>query len=229
MDSHLTRRAILLAAAASAHRSSWADAGLRLIGAEIPPLAGPAFGFYAERLAQLARQVGFEQQPSWMPWARAYVDARAQGRALLFPVPRVASIERDWQWLAPLGKEESVLVVRRDALRSPADLDNPDVASRLRVGALRGCPSIPSMTDKGFTSFEYAVDSRAQARKLALGRIDAWITTRRTADYWLAREGVDFALLWPFVPKGDLAFYVAASRDVDPAQLAAWRTTVRST
>jgi|LNFM01.2.fsa_nt_gb polar amino acid transport system substrate-binding protein len=230
MDSPITRRSLLLASAATGLLSTHARAGadsLRLIGADIPPLASRDDSVYLDPVMQIARRVGYEGSPTWLPLTRAIVESRSLGRSLLFPLARRPSNEKQWNWLAPLGTEEAVLVVRRDALKNVRDLQDPETIAKLAVGVLRECTIVAGLQQGGFTRLEYAPDARSQARKLALGRIQAWMTTRRTAEHWLAREQVQPELLWPLIPRGEATFYLAASLDVMPTELEFWRSASR--
>lgn len=230
MSTYLTRRSLLLTATATGFFSSRAhasDDSLRLIGAEIPPLASRDDSVFLDPVMRLARCAGFQGDPTWLPLNRAIAEGKSLGRSLIFPLVRRPSNEEQWNWLAPLGREETVLVVRRDALKDPNELRDPATLARLVVGVLRECSAVPSLQQSGFVQLEYAPDARSQARKLALGRIQAWMTTRRTAEYWLAREQVRPELLWPLVSRGEVTFYLAASTDIQPAELVFWRTASR--
>ena len=79
MDSPITRRSLLLASAATGLLSTHARAGadsLRLIGADIPPLASRDDSVYLDPVMQIARRVGYEGSPTWLPLTRAIVESR---------------------------------------------------------------------------------------------------------------------------------------------------------
>ena len=179
MTSVLTRRSLLVATAATGVLHSVAHGSapsLRLVGAELPPLASRGESVYLDEVMRLARRAGYAGDPTWLPLTRAIVESRSLGRSLLFPLARRPSNEHQWNWLAPLGTDQSVLLVRRDALKSVAELQDPDTIARLVVGVLRECTVVPSLQEKGFQQLEYAPDARSQIKKLALGRIQAWMT-----------------------------------------------------
>jgi len=146
----------------------------------------------------------------WMPWPRAYLCAQ-RGNALLFPLIRTPERERDWQWIAPLLSDRMVLVLapaRRGATLRPADLET------LRVGTIRDSFIGARLAGLGFRDVEFAPSERANARKLGLGRIDAWATLERVA---LAPEHR------PYLPAGfatraldehPFTLWLAASRDL---------------
>lgn len=193
---------------------------LRLLGGELPPLSAPTGGLLAWRVAQVAQGAGFRGEPQWLPWARAFMEARSRGHALLFPVARTPERERDWQWLALLAHDEAVLWVRRDAL---AALDDGPRLRRLQVGVLRDSMHRQQLQRDGFTQLDIAPSEAANARKLGVGRIQAWAAARSVADYWLDIARVDRRLLHPPLRFGLLSLYLAATLDVEAEQLSRWR------
>ena len=147
----------------------------------------------------------------WMPWPRAYRCAE-RGNALLFPLIRTPGRERDWQWIAPLLTDALVLVLAPAGARAghrAADLQD------LQIGTIRDSFISARLADLGFHNVEFAPSERTNARKLGLGRLDAWATLERVA---LAPEHQ------PFLPAGyvtrplderPLTLWLAASRDLD--------------
>jgi polar amino acid transport system substrate-binding protein len=194
----------------------WRDAAAdssapwRLIAGLVPPLCEPG-GAIAALVARQLAGVGQITTPTWLPWARAYREAKSEGRALLFPLARTPEREQDWLWLSPLVIDEFVLLVRRDALRPDAG----DARLRsLRVGVLNGSASGATLRRDGFVRVEVAPSEPANARKLAAGHLEAWATSRRVAEApelstTLARAGALRA-----VPLGSVSFWLAASNDL---------------
>jgi polar amino acid transport system substrate-binding protein len=197
------------------------SSGLNLLAGDVPPYSAPGEGWLDRRVQLLARQAQHEGAIQRLPWARALLQARAQGQSLIYPLARVPEREAQWHWLSLLAMDELLLLVRRDAL-SEAQLRDPVALRLLRVGTLRVSLHATRLRLEGFERVEYAPHEPSNARKLALGRIQAWAVTRAVSDHLLSRERIDRRTLHGPVRRGMVALYLAATTDVGMDQLAPW-------
>ena len=166
----------------------------------------------AQKVGQLLAHAPL-QGPDWMPWARAVATA-AQGNSLIFPLARAPERESAWQWLAPLAQDQLVLVVAPESARSLAD---PAALHRLRVGAIRSSFILARLQEFGFRLPELAPTELANAKKLALGRIDAWATVRSVALADMHRAYLPGQAQLLTLGHEPISLWLAASPDLDLA------------
>jgi len=145
---------------------------------------------------------------TWMPWTRALMTAQ-EGNALLFPLMRTPEREAGWQWLAPLMADRFVLVLAPGASRR----------GPLRVGALRGSFIGERLDEMGLRLVEFTSSELANARKLGLGRIDAWATMERVALAPEHRAWLPAGFSVHALGMQPLSMWLAASPDVAVARL----------
>lgn len=212
-----TRRALLAAAMAS-----WATPLLAAPGpaANRPKvLAGlmlgvnePGSDIATRALDLLSPAAG---DVSWMPWARAYMTA-ASGGSMIFPLARTPEREKAWQWLAPLAQDHFVLVVSGEAARRGRDLAS---LRQLKTGAIRSEFVVGRLQTLGFQQVDVAPTETANAKKLALGRIEAWATVASVAAALKQREGLPAGVQVVPLEPGAFSMWLAASPDVDTTAL----------
>ena len=152
---------------------------------------------------------------NWMPWARAFMTASGED-SLIFPLARTPDREKSWQWLAPLAQDRVVLVVSRDAAHRGTA---PEGLNTLKTGAIRSAFIVGRLHALGFGAIDVAPTETANARKLALGRIEAWATVASVATA-LSQRG-DLPAGSRIVPLGPGSFtmWLAASGAVDASAL----------
>jgi hypothetical protein len=152
---------------------------------------------------------------SWMPWARAMVSA-ANGNCLLFPLARTPEREAAWQWLAPLARDRFVLVLSRDVVDRGEELAE---LRQLRVGSVRSAFVIGRLMALGFQNIDVAPAELANAKKLALGRIDAWATVASVAYAIQANQRLPAGAQIVPLDRSPFTMWLAASSDLNPALL----------
>lgn len=184
-----------------------------VIAGLVPGLCEPGSAV-AEQVRQLLRRPD-AQALTWMPWARAFSTAQA-GNSLLFPMVRLPEREAAWQWLAPLQRDELVLVLGPGV---QVDLQDPTALRRLRIGAIRSSLILARLKALGVITADLAPSELANAKKLALGRIQAWITLGSVASAAALRPYLpERARLMPLDAR-PLMLWLAATPDVDVERL----------
>jgi hypothetical protein len=195
---------------------AFAPAPGSLLAGELPPLNTPDLPGLHLRVARVAQRAGFNLEPAWRPWRRAYREARHAGDGLLFPLARTEQHELLWQWLACLAVDELQLWVRRDAPGcTPGHWAQP-------VGVLSGA-SHEALHGRGFRHIDAAPSEGANARKLARGHIAAWATDRSTALYWLPRVGLSPRHLQPPQQLGTVHWHLAGGLALQSAAVLRWQ------
>jgi polar amino acid transport system substrate-binding protein len=196
-----------------------ADAGVFCTRDERNP-TGPGNGMVCDLLRELSRRVGYPLSPELFPLQRAMVVAATGPDIVMAPLARTPLRERHYQWLVRLFDEDFVLVAKRG---SNVDISTLDKVGRLRVGVVREGVSAEYIENRGWQGLQLATRDVANARKLDVGRIDAWVgpwngilSTQRAAG--LRTEDLRRGVL--LIRTG---VYLVGSPDLDPAVGAAWK------
>lgn len=154
-------------------------------------------------------------QICWMPWARAMITA-TRGNCLLFPLTRTPERESEWQWLTPLARDRLVLVLSPEAAQRGRELAD---LRALKVGSVRSAFVLGRLMTLGFTNIDVAPAEIANARKLTLGRIDAWATIASVASAMKENHRLPAGAQILAVDPASFTMWLAASKDIDPAML----------
>lgn len=196
-----------------------ADAGV-FCTRDVHNPTGPGVGMVCDLMRELSRRVGHLQSPDLYPLQRAMMVAATGPGILMAPLARTPARERSYQWLVRLFDEDFVVVAKRG---SNVDVSTLEKVGRLRVGVVREGVSAEYTKDQGWQGLQLATRDIANARKLNVGRIDAWagpwngiLSNQRAAGLRVEdlRRG---ALL------KRTSVYLVGSPDLDPAVGAAWR------
>lgn len=154
-------------------------------------------------------------QICWMPWARAMITA-ARGNCLIFPLARTPERESAWQWLTPLARDRLVLVLTPAAAQRGRELAD---LRALKVGSVRSAFVLGRLTALGFKNIDVAPAEIANAKKLTLGRIDAWATVASVASALERSHRLPAGAQILAVDPTPFTMWLAASKDLDPAML----------
>lgn len=173
-------------------------------------------------LTEMARRAGYTRTFELMPHARAIEIARA-GPMVLVPLSRNESREPFFQWHVKLLEDDVVIVARQE---SPLDISSIDAAHQLSVGLLRGGSAIDFAERAGFTRVEAVAEEKLNARKLAAGRIDAWVGLWNSIRRAQATENLPLAALRRGAVLRRVEIHLAASPDVPAAELARWKAAL---
>ncbi|WP_373987289.1 substrate-binding periplasmic protein [Duganella sp. BuS-21] len=190
-------------------------------GAErhVAPASKPATdGLLCEIVHELARRAGHARPIEIYPLQRALMLAET-GAGVLAVVGRTPERERRHVWQVQLLEEEIVAVTRREA---EFDIDTPAALRVLKVGIVRQGLAASLATEQGLPDVSPVSRDETNARKLAVGRIDAWVgpwnailTAQRAAG--LPVDGLRRGVVLRRVP-----VYLASSPNFDAAVARVW-------
>jgi polar amino acid transport system substrate-binding protein len=196
-----------------------ADAGVFCTPDQSNPDAAGT-GMVCDLLRDMARRLGYRRSPDLYPLPRAMMVAAAGPGIVMAPLARTPAREHSYQWLVHLFDEEFVVVAKRG---TRADISTLDQVSHLQVGVVREGVVAEIVKDQQWLGLQLATHDVTNARKLDLGRIDAWIgpwngilSTQRAAG--LRTEDLRRGMLL-----SRTGVYLVGSPDLDPAVGAAWR------
>lgn len=175
-------------------------------------------------VAEMARRVGYTKAIELMPQVRAIETARA-GPMVLLPLGRNESRENLFQWQLKLLEDDVLIVTRQD---SPLDISSVDGVRELAIGGLRGGMAFNIAEREGFTHLESVAEEKLNARKLAAGRIAAWVGVWNSIKRAQISENLPLSALRRGAILRRAEIHLAASPDVPAADLARWKTALES-
>ncbi|MYM70211.1 transporter substrate-binding domain-containing protein [Pseudoduganella sp. FT55W] len=190
MDSHqwmmplLGTMGLLLLAGGAAHAAAPGQSGpVHIYVNGVAPFAyheqGSYRGLLYDMLAALRARMGGDYLIRPVPLRRAQVMLETEPEALA-TLARFAETEHRYRWLCKLADDQLVLVTRAGATH---DINSLAAARHLRVGVLLGGPAESAARHAGLQKIETVSSAASNARKLASGRIDAWLTARSIAQF----------------------------------------------
>jgi len=183
--------------------------------------SGVEKGVFYEVLKDLSARVGHVGTISELPLARELEIVRRTPTALGI-IARMPEREDSYTWIFKILDEKTVLITSSG---SKIDISSASSAQHLRVGVLRGSPSESAARKLGFTNIFPVSHSEENARKLAVGRIDAWIAVWPVAASAQKQAGLDLSTLRQGAVLPSFGFYLAASRQLDPREAEKWKST----
>jgi len=213
--------ALLASTASISHAAPANPAQLYVNG--VAPFAyseqGSYRGLLYDMLAALRTRTGSEHIIRPVPLRRAQVMLETQPGALA-TLARFAELEHRYRWLCKLAEDQLVLVTRADATH---DLSSLAAVRHLRVGVLLGGPAESAARQAGLLRIDTVSAASSNARKLANGRVDAWLTARSIA--LSEQRGIGGSVNELRIGPGlqTISQYLAAPRDMDDGTAQQWR------
>jgi polar amino acid transport system substrate-binding protein len=208
-----------------------AAAELRLIGAEtsfycIPPATDssePPSGLACELMAEMARRVGHSGKIQLYPLARALMMAITTPGTLVAPVARIPAREKQYQWQVPILEDEFVVVANKDAR---VDISSLEAVRKLALGVVHDGAGARLAEAAKFDRVSLVAHDDTNARKLSVGRIDAWLSSWNGILSAQRNAGLRADALRRGVVVMRVKIYLASSPELDPALMADWRVAL---
>ena len=177
LATYVKRRRLLGAAAIAAGLPALARAAaarqLRIVTAELPPLAmekGARPGALAELVNELCRRMQLAAAIEFVPWKRAIFLTDGQPATAIFPLSRLPEREARFRWLAPLFEENYVFLAPRGRA---FDVRRPNAMKDKRITLIRASSLIPVVQGLGFHHIVEARSIDEVHRLLVRGMADA--------------------------------------------------------
>ncbi len=200
--------------------------GLQILTEQDPPysLAGPdgkPTGYGVEVVMEIQRRLKKSDPILIYPWARAYDTILKSPGVVVFTMARTRERESLFQWVGPVIENNWVLVGKKSTNLKLANLDE---AKKLPViGVVRNYAWDKYLTSQGFSNLERVPEYPANVKKLANGRITAFVSSTLSYRHELAEQGLnpdDYEVLLQF---GNVQMYLAHSKDNDKNLVASWQ------
>jgi polar amino acid transport system substrate-binding protein len=197
---------------------------IKLLTEDFPPLsylaAGRPTGVSVEIVRAVIAKLGEPDTIEIVSWNRAINLTTSQAGYAVFSTGRTSEREANFKWVGPLVENDVVLVARKSAGlagRSPEQLRS------LYVGLTANSPFVERMTKEGYTGLDLVTDASANPRKLAVGRIDLWMTNLWTMPLRARDAGIDPADLEPVQVYDRQSLYLAFGPATSDAVIARWQ------
>ncbi|NGZ87324.1 ABC transporter substrate-binding protein [Duganella sp. SAP-35] len=217
-------RHVASASVTAAGGGAWAAAAPRHVYVHnVAPFAfnedGAYRGLLYDMLTELGRRTGNAGAVNPVPLRRAQAMLQSEPGAMA-TLARFPKIEHDYRWLCKLADDKVLLLARTG---SGVDISSAEAARNLRVGVLLGGPGEALARRLGFTRIETVSLSQNNARKLAAGRIDAWLTTWNIGRFEQLRTGGRLDALRSGAVLKTAEQYLAAPLGMDDRTAARWQ------
>ncbi len=167
---------------------------------------GKVIGLATEKLEEAFKRAGVTQRIELMPWARAYRSALTRPDFCVFSTARTPQRESLFKWIGPVAAMDWVLYTRAD-MKKPQRLE--EVGNAPIGGYLLDVISV-WLADRGYR-VETASSDMVNPKKLMLGRIDYWASSRPRATTLLAKENLAGHIV-PALTFGHTDLYLACHR-----------------
>lgn len=202
-----------------------ANAELRILTEPGPPTAfmedGELRGFGVDVVHELIERTGASAQIEMMPWTRAYTLAQRGPIVALFAMVRTPERESRFQWVGPIlhGK------VRFYSLKSSGmQVDSlDDVAASGPLAVPKQWYSYEALQAKGLQNLYGVPTPQTMVTLFAHGRGNLILLEDILLRDMLAPAGLEPADVQPQMVFMESSYYIAFSRDTDPAIVAAWQ------
>nr|WP_269747095.1 transporter substrate-binding domain-containing protein [Elstera litoralis] len=183
---------------------------------------GKPKGFMVETLLAVARAVGHSGKINIVPIPRMLQEMASGKRMLSAFAARIPEREGKFLWLDP-GVEEALSF----ATLAEHGAVTLETARHLKmIGTIMNGVPENFLRQQGLMNFDSATTEDASLRKLLVGRIDAWFTSRWVIPVVMALEKIppDRIILSEPITRYRLNF--AATLDIPEAELAPWRAAL---
>lgn len=177
--------------------------------------SGRVSGISTEILREAAERADLEVTFRLQPWARSYAVTQRQPGHCVYSTSRTEAREDAFAWVGPVADNDWAVFARAD---SDIRINSLDDLHDYRVGGFRDDATAQYLESRGIDVAAVSRDS-ANARLLAVGRIDLWATGGRVAP-WLA-EREDAGAVKPLFVFREVDLYLACHPDTPAATLEA--------
>ena len=191
------------------------DMPLQFVGAN-----GKLTGFSIEIVNEIQRRVGNKNDIQLVPWARGLANLNTEPNSMLFTMARTAERNQQYQWIGPIAETTYGFYVKAD---SPLKINSLEDAKRVGlIGVYRDDVRDQFLTKQGFANLDRANSNVSSFRKLMLNRnvmyVDSIMGVKSLAES-AGFKLTDVRVAFNFMK---IQFYIAASKNTDPAIVAKW-------
>lgn len=147
---------------------------------------GELDGISVRVMNQLLEENGIEADMRLLPWSRAYAEAQSNPGTCVFSTTRTPEREELFEWVGPLVENQWHAYALEGSDVQAQSLED---LQEYRVGGYRDDAVALYVESQGI-EVDTAPNDRLNARKLAAGRIDVWVSGEYLAPWYARLEGI---------------------------------------
>ncbi|WP_176758673.1 substrate-binding periplasmic protein [Limimonas halophila] len=198
---------------------------MKILSADIPPYSikdGETQGFVAEVAKEIARRVGQSPELNYSSWSRVYKAIQTQPNRLLAPIARTPQREEKLTWVVPVYPDRMVVMTYGEDAEK---LSLKEAAEKGMVGVQQDSLMHELAKKRGIdaSNLDISGDTATPARKLAAGRIDAWLVLESMAMMTMKQEGIDPGPAKIGEVIKEFTIYIGGSPDLPDQVVKRWR------
>lgn len=167
-------------------------------------------GLCIEIFQAICHKAGFQAKVTYEPWVRAQETVKTGKNLVIMGLGKTPQREKMYQWICPVYSTEWAFVSingKAYDLKSAKSLGSVMIQS--------GTPMLEILTKAGYTNLALVPINQVNAKKLATGRGDVWVTTVLGVKWIWKKEGLTGRYtIGPAVWKNDQ--WMAISSGSDP-------------
>lgn len=195
-----------------------------MLAGEVAPFSylreGKVTGLATDLVREMAKRAGHSGKMELVPFGRALKQAETEPDTLIFIIGRNAAREPLYQWVVNLVDEEFVIAA---SSASQVDISSFEAAAKLRTGVMRASVGANIAKGRGLLNIDETTAEETNAKKLAMGRLDAWVASWNTMLHAQRLAGLNPKELRRGAVALKVGLYLAASKSLDKAEADKWR------
>jgi polar amino acid transport system substrate-binding protein len=207
------------------------SAPVRFYVANFPPYAfinpvSPT-GFFIDIIKAMAKHASHNGSLDIVPWKRAQrelLELKDNTPKLIFPLIRSPERESQYRWIAEVFTDDLVLFVRNTEKR---DIKTLDDAVGMKIGVVGGSALLNELELNRKHITDIAPDIDSCAKKLEMGRIDAWYVSRWVGISTFKHVGIDAKKFRISPAFHRMPISLAASLDTPDSVIQAWKNAFK--
>lgn len=181
-------------------------------------------GVSTEILKEMCQRLEHPFKPEILPWARGYLMAKTKENIILYSTTRLPSREKLFKWVGPLVTNHLGFFVKRGAA---IEIQSYEDAKKLSsIGTYKDDAAELYLRSLEFTNVDSVSDDVLNAKKLVIGRIDAWYTGVIQGFYRASQAGVVERVENIYKDPNPMELYLAFSKNTDDAEIKIWQSTL---
>lgn len=140
-------------------------------------------GHASDLVNEMLKRTGIKARVVLYPWKRAYMMAQENKETCVYSTTRTEAREHLFKWVGPVATDNWVVFANADSNIKVTALDD---LKKLKVTAYQGDAKAIFLASKGIATDE-AINEELNAKKLAAGRVDVWVSGANSGP-WVARD-----------------------------------------
>lgn len=154
-----------------------------------------------------------------MPWSRGYTLTEQGENYVLFSTTQTPERKNKFKWVGPLAIKSHAFYTRAG---SNITINSLEEAKALSIGVQLKGSSQDYLEGNGFENLDPAPTWNLTAKKLLLGRVDAWFSSMITAEEAIRRSDLQADIKLSYIA-AEFPTFIAFSLNVPDSTVAKWQ------